>query len=348
MGNPPVREAQLRWMPLGKPAPTIRRSRLGKVLDFLWQPASEDLRFRRRNISEMKLHPFRISKGQVDYFRKCGYIYLPHFFPPDLVCVLREISDKMSSQAFAILESSRAAGVPLSDRAKTGQIELLVVPEKSSPTLVCRYEFMIGSDSKFKEFVRNCLERAVSELVGESVLPFKDKTNEKLPGGGAFGPHQDFAAYQAFKPRYHATALLTIDSANIANGCVQVATNVDELIMAKPTFVLDTIKDKALLHYNHGGPHHGDITADITSELLWHPLQTNPVDLVVFDSFVPHYSRANTSTKPRRAIFVTFNRASEGSLYDDYYADKRLNYDDPKFHISTPTSHRGIAGVSFD
>lgn len=296
----------------------------------------------------MKWHPFRIPKEQVDSFRRSGYVYLPNFFPADLVCGLREISDNMSSQALSILESSRAAGVSLSDRAKAGPMELIVVPEESSPTRVCRYEFMIGSDSKFNEFVRKCLERAVSEVVGESVLPFKDKTNEKLPGGGAFGPHQDFAAYGAFKPRYHATALLTIDPANIANGCVQFATNVDELIRAKPTFVLDTIEGKALLHYNHGAPHHGDIRADITAELSWQSLQTRPVDLVVFDSFAPHYSNANTSTKSRRAIFVTFNRASEGSLYDEYYADKRLNYDDPKFHVSTPTSHRNIAGEPLD
>jgi hypothetical protein len=296
----------------------------------------------------MKWHPFRIPKEQIDSFRKRGYVYFPHFFPAELVSGLREMSDKMSSQAFSILESSRAAGVSLSDRAKTGSVELIVVPEESSPTQVCRYEFMIGSDSKFKEFVRDCLGSAVSELVGESVSPFKDKTNEKLPGGGAFGPHQDFAAYRAFKPRYHATALLTIDPATIPNGCVQFATNFHELIAAKPTFVLDTIEGKALLHYNHGGPHHGDIRADITAELRWQSLQTRPVDLVVFDSFAPHYSSANTSTKSRRAIFVTFNRASDGSLYDEYYVDKRLNYDDPKFHISTPTSHRSIAGVPFD
>jgi len=296
----------------------------------------------------MKWHPFRISKEQTDSFRKCGYVYLPNFFAAELVSGLREISDKLSSQAFSILESSRAAGVSLSDRAKTAPLELIVVPEESSPTQVCRYEFMIGSDSKFREFVRSRLERAVSELVGESVVPFKDKTNEKLPGGGAFGPHQDFAAYRTFKPRYHATALLTIDPANTANGCVQFATNFHELIAAKPTFVLDTIGGKALLHYKHRAPHHGDIRTDITAELRWQSLQTSPDDLVVFDSFVPHYSNANTSPMPRRAILVTFNRASEGSLYGEYYADKRLNYDDPKFHVSTPTSHRGMAGTLFD
>jgi ectoine hydroxylase-related dioxygenase (phytanoyl-CoA dioxygenase family) len=294
----------------------------------------------------MNRQPFRIHKEQIDCFRKFGYVYLPNFFPADLVCDLREVSDKMSSQALSILESSLAAGESLSDRAKGDPMELIVVPEESCPTQVCRYEFMIGRDSKFKQFVGSCLESAVSELVGESVSPFKDKTNEKLPGGGAFRPHQDFAAYRAFKTRYHATALLTIHPANLANGCVQFATNFDELIAANTAFIMETIHDKALLHYNRGGSHHGDIRVDIAAKLNWQSLQTSPADLLVFDSFVPHYSDANMSAKPRRAIFVTFNRASEGSMYDEYYADKRLNYDDPKFHVSTPTSHRDVAARS--
>jgi len=320
--------------PANRPGESARLSGISSALETMDSTM--------RNLSQMKSHSFRIPKEQTDCFRKRGYVFLPSFFPADLACGLREISDKMSSQAFSILESSRAAGVSLSKRAKASPMELIVVPEESSPTQVCRYEFMIGSDSTFREFVRDCLEGAVSELVGESVLPFKDKTNEKLPGGGAFRPHQDLSAYRAFKPRYHATALLTIDPANIANGCVQFATNFDEFNTANSAFVLDRIEGKALLHYNDGGPHHGDIRADIAAELRWQPLQTSPVDLVVFDSFVPHFSGPNKSKKPRRAIFVTFNRASEGSLYDEYYADKRLNYDDPKFHVSTPTSHRDI------
>jgi len=94
-----------------------------------------------------------------------------------------------------------------------------------------------------------------------------------------------------------------------------------------------------LLHSTNGGPNHGDIRPDIAAELDWHPIASTPADLVIFDSFVPHRSDINRSAKPRRAIFVTFNFASQGSPYDEYYADKRLNYDDPKFHVSTPTSY---------
>jgi len=293
-----------------------------------------------RNIAKIGWGGLRIPNEQIECFRTRGYICVRDCLPASLVCDLRSISDQLSSLASSILTSSQAAGMSLFERARTRPRELIVVPEKTLPTQVCRYEFMMGSSSDFKELVVGCFQDAVSELVGEGVVPFKDKTNEKLPGGGAFTPHQDFAAYRAFKPRYHATTLLTIDLADARNGCVQFATNLNELITAKPAVVLDTVDGKALLHYYDGGPHHGDIRTDISRQLKWQPLETRPGDLVVFDSFSPHYSAVNKSANRRRAIFVTFTRASEGRLYDEYYADKRLNYDDPKFHVSTPTTHR--------
>lgn len=283
--------------------------------------------------------PLRISRAQIHSFRQNGYVYLPDFFPPESVHRLRDISDEMSFQALTILNASQATGESLSHRAKAHPLELIVVPEAADSTQVCRYEFMVGASSIFKWFVANDVEPAISELMGGPVLPFKDKTNEKLPGGGAFRPHQDFTAYQFFKPRYHVTALLSIDPATLINGCVQFATNVSELIIHKPNLVADMIEGRALLRYNNGGLNHGDILSDIATELRWQPLQSSPVDLIIFDSFAPHFSDANTSTESRRAIFITFNLASEGLFYDEYYADKRLNYDDPKFHVSTPTSH---------
>jgi 2-aminoethylphosphonate dioxygenase len=290
----------------------------------------------------MKQDLARIGKEQIASFRKHGYVCLHEVFPGKLTYELRQISDVMSCQARSILECCRASGMSLADRAKADPIQLIVVAEESSPAQVCRYEFMIGSNARLKEFVNHYVEPIVAELVNERVVAFKDKTNEKLPGGGAFRPHQDFAAYREFAPRYHATALLTIDPADIDNGCVRFATNVEDLVKAKRDFVLDTVEGRALLHYQEGGSYNGDIRRDIAAELSWHAVPTNPMDLIVFDSFVPHYSDANTSNRPRRAIFITFNRAAEGSFYDDYYTEKRLNYDDPKFHVSTPTSHRNL------
>jgi hypothetical protein len=36
-------------------------------------------------------------------------------------------------------------------------------------------------------------------------------------------------------------------------------------------------------------------------------------------------------------MFMTFSATREGNWYEKYYHDKRQNYGDPKFHVSTPT-----------
>jgi ectoine hydroxylase-related dioxygenase (phytanoyl-CoA dioxygenase family) len=290
-------------------------------------------------VSLMKLRSSKIPEASRDFFRQKGYVHLRDFFSADAARYLHTISNEMSSQAASILNSTLETGESLARRAKAHPLELIVVSEALDPTQVCRYEFMVGGNSNFRQFVADHVAPTVSELVGKNVLPFKDKTNEKLPKGGAFRPHQDFAAYRFFGPHYHVTALLSIDPADLANGCVQFATNFSEIVSARPDFVADSVEGRMLMHYNTGGPNHGDIRADIASQFCWQPLECNALDLVVFDSFAPHFSNGNNSAKPRRAIFVTFNLTSEGSFYAEYYADKRSNYDDPKFHVSTPTLH---------
>lgn len=46
-------------------------------------------------------------------------------------------------------------------------------------------------------------------------------------------------------------------------------------------------------------------------------------DILVFGSYLAHRSGANTSSKDRRAIYATYNRAAEGNLHDQYYADRQ-------------------------
>lgn len=45
-------------------------------------------------------------------------------------------------------------------------------------------------------------------------------------------------------------------------------------------------------------------------------------DVLFFHSHTPHRSGKNTSQKDRRAIYPTFNAASEGNLRKAYYEEK--------------------------
>jgi phosphonate degradation associated HDIG domain protein len=264
-----------------------------------------------------------------------GFVVLRGFFGDADRTRLAQSSAAFGARAERILREAGAAG--LAAHAKTNPNDLIVVAEADDPAKVCRFEYLIGADSVFADFVAKRIAPLISDLGGEAFLPFKDKENEKHPGGGAFGAHQDFAAYQAFGPRFNLTAMLSIDAATQANGCVAFAQNWRE-IAAQDACVAERVGGRPLFHFDDGGPKNGDIREDIAAQLRWTLVETEPGDLVVFDSFVPHRSERNGSSAPRRAMFLTFAPARDGDWYARYYADKRAHFDAPRFHVSTPTA----------
>lgn len=150
------------------------------------------------------------------------------------------------------------------------------------------------------------LQGGVGQLLGEPAILFKEKINFKLPGGGGFEPHQDQQAGWSTYADYFLTALLSVDAATEENGCLELAAG----------------------QHDHGLV--GDEWVPLTDEQIAgmdfrsHP--TDPGDVVFFDSFTPHGSAANRSKAPRRLLYVTYNRASDGDHRVQYYADKRLSY----------------------
>ena len=173
----------------------------------------------------------------------------------------------------------------------------------------------------------------------EPYVIFKDKLNFKWPGSGAFPPHQDFPAYENFVPRSHITAMITIDKATLSNGCLHVAKD------WKNTFskisAIDQKKlasGQATIPFVEGGEQHGTIETEFSKLIEWLPLTTSPRDLVIFDSFIPHFSFSNNSAHSRKALFLTYNKLSEGEHHKDYFSMKRSRPNNPDFHFATPTS----------
>lgn len=264
-----------------------------------------------------------------------GYVVLRGFFGDAERARLARFSDGFGARADRILRQSGEGG--LAAHARSNPDDLIVVAEADDPAKVCRFEYLIGADPAFKDFIAKRVGLAISDLAGEAFLPFKDKENEKHPGGGAFGPHQDFAAYQAFGPRLNLTAMISIDPATAANGCLAFAQNWRDVAM-QDAAVAERVEGRALFHFHDGGEKNGDVLDHIAAQMQWTLVETLPGDLVIFDSFVPHKSDRNGSNAPRRAMFLTFAPARDGDWYARYYADKRANFDAPRFHVSTPTA----------
>jgi len=208
---------------------------------------------------------------------------------------------------------------------------LITVPELKNPDQLCRVEDMLNHSKRLRVLATETILSVIECLMGEEYTFFKDKLNFKWPGGGAFPPHQDFPAYSTFAPKYHVTALISVDPATLENGCLFVAEHWRrDLNIAEP---------RTILPYKKGGKDHGNIVDDVASGMKWAPLLTSRRDLVLFDSYLPHKSSNNESNNSRRAILITTNAAREGHHLNGYYHLKRSDPQNPVFHFATPTNH---------
>jgi putative nucleotidyltransferase with HDIG domain len=174
---------------------------------------------------------------------------------------------------------------------------------------LCRIENFLPYHESLAQIARGHSTLAlVSEAMQQTAVLFKDKLNVKLPGGNGFAAHQDAPAFTSFDQHYHITMMLSVDATTRANGCLEVAAGQHQkgLLPMKDNLTLsDSLND----------------------ELDWRAVETQPGDLLLFDSFLPHRSAANTTTAPRRALYLTYNRALEGGdVRDAYFMAKRAAF----------------------
>jgi ectoine hydroxylase-related dioxygenase (phytanoyl-CoA dioxygenase family) len=155
-------------------------------------------------------------------------------------------------------------------------------------------------------FTRGPMIEAVARLLGEPAVLFKDKVNFKLPGGEGFEAHQDVQAGWNAYASYYVSVLVSIDTATEANGCLEMAAG---------------WHDRGLVGAEWTPLGEAEIAG---MGFVTYP--SAPGDVMFFDSFAPHRSAPNLTDRPRRALYVTYNRASEGDHRARYVADKRENF----------------------
>ncbi|HTO56790.1 MAG TPA: phytanoyl-CoA dioxygenase family protein [Pseudomonadales bacterium] len=164
----------------------------------------------------------------------------------------------------------------------------------------------------------------VGALLGEPAALFKEKINFKLAGGAGFAPHQDAPAFTSFGQSLHITLMISVDATTPENGCLDIAPHPGDRL------ALRTAPDLTL-------------APDVTDSLAWTPLPTSPGDVVFFDSFLPHRSGPNRTAQPRRALYVTYNKAAEGNVREAYYREKRAVF--PPDVERIPGKDYGDSGV---
>lgn len=144
----------------------------------------------------------------------------------------------------------------------------------------------------------------LADLYGEPPCLFKDKLIYKLPGAKGYGLHQDWIAWERF-PRSFLSVLVPLDPADESNGCTLVYPGC-----------------------HHAGPltpadgTYRELPASCVDEATAVPLVLEPGDAAVFGGFTPHRSNPNLSDRPRRQLYFSYTKASDGGeLREQHYAD---------------------------
>jgi ectoine hydroxylase-related dioxygenase (phytanoyl-CoA dioxygenase family) len=164
----------------------------------------------------------------------------------------------------------------------------------------------------------------LADLYGGPACLFKDKLIYKLPGAKGYGLHQDWIAWERF-PRSFLSVLVPLDPADEDNGCTLVYPG-----------------------YHHNGPlspadgTYRELPADTVDEASAVPLTLEPGDVAVFGGFTPHRSNANLSDRPRRQLYFSYTKESDGGdLREQHYQD---------FHqwLHTKYAEYGKSGTYFE
>jgi len=231
------------------------------------------------------------SQQQVEAFHRDGYLRVPGMYPPR---ELQQVSDWIDALAARPEEPGKM--MMYFESSKIDQSRIL-----------CRIENFVPFHDGFSQLITaRRMQQAVSELLGEPAVLFKDKINFKLPGGDGFREHQDVqAGWDAFAD-LHITAMVAVDETNAANGSLE---------------MIPGLHRQGLL-----GKMWAPLNAADTGYQPYRPVHCQPGDAVFFDSFTPHRSAPNATAQARRVLYITYNKASAGDSRARYYADKRHNY----------------------
>ena len=147
---------------------------------------------------------------------------------------------------------------------------------------------------------------AVEQLLEGPAVLFKEKVNFKKAGGAGFEPHQDQqAGWSTYAPGF-VTALVSIDRATVENGCLEMS---------------DAPRYAGLI-----GREWVPLTPSEMASFRLIPVETEPGDVIFFDSYAPHGSQPNLTGAQRRILYLTYNAAEYGDHRAQYYADKRRSF----------------------
>lgn len=239
----------------------------------------------------------QLSEPQLSSFKEDGFLIVRDALPPE---------ETKALQAWA---------QEVHDLPRTKDVPWMPYEEVNArgERVLCRTENFIPYHRGFTSLLRGPkLLDLLAQLSSQPMLLFKEKINYKLSGSGGFAPHIDATAYTHVKIIKHLTVLIAVDATDMSNGGLEVVPKSHE--MDVPISPEDNCIEKGWV-----------------KEKEWVPVELQAGEMLVFGSYLAHRSGPNRSEKDRKAIYATYNLASEGDLHDPYYADRAVKW--PATHM---------------
>ncbi len=241
-----------------------------------------------------------LSAAQLDDFQRDGFLILRGHYP-----------------AAQIARVGAAIAALASRPPRVGHEMVYFEDSVTQPgqRVLSRIEKFVEEDIVLGDFVlRSGLPDLAAQLLGGPAVLFKEKINFKLPGGQGFAPHQDIQPGWDSYAAYFISVLVTIDPSTIENGCIELAAG----------------------HHKRGwiGERMKPLTTEQLAGVEFAKFPTEPGDVVFFDCFTPHQSAPNLTSQPRRNLYLTYSRATDGDHRERYFADKRSAF--PPDHERSP------------
>ncbi len=144
-----------------------------------------------------------------------------------------------------------------------------------------------------------------------SLLGTMPSTNARRSFPGGYAPHLDSQAYTHIKDVQHLTMMIAIDPQDPNNGCLEVVNGSHKMNVPIGS---DNFLEPSWIQSQP-----------------WTAVSLQAGEAIVFGSYVAHRSSANTTSVDRRALFATYNCASEGDLSEAYYQDRKQEW--PATHM---------------
>ncbi|MHB0773080.1 phytanoyl-CoA dioxygenase family protein [Bradyrhizobium sp. 1.29L] len=161
------------------------------------------------------------------------------------------------------------------------------------------------------------IRTSVETLLDEDTRMLKELLIFKYPDSGGYRPHQDIyhIPHKIPERMVHAVAAIAIDDSEPDNGGL---------------FFTPGRHKEGVFPMDAGGV----INPEVAETFTWEPVSWTAGDVFIFDDYAPHYSLPNKSNRPRRALYLVFQRASTGGPTRAEYMRMKRAYNPPEGKLS--------------